>query len=319
VLAKAAAANRKAAVQDFGDLVDNSEFLNALQKGVGRWIREMQKVTQLDRDPASGTAMQEVSFWLNLERALHALKDQRDGPAIGLTLDLLKHGKRFHATTGFDADTGLQKALELVNNYSPLMKDFPLNGLLGASDHDQLECALVDVFAHLKKIRNTRYPVLRMLKFVQAVSRDLTAQLLKILGQQRLMHVSYDEFERLLAGCKRVFACWEDEDDKFRAILRGMLSRNREDQVRGFRRVVPEHKPLQERLELLGTFRKQHEQLRSVIVRVLRGSGSAGADAGDEHAIEEVTLAYEDVKAVDPLQLGDAGSAAFDAAKKVCE
>ena len=44
VLARAAAENRKPSVQDFGDLVDNSDFLNALQKGVGRWIREMQKV-----------------------------------------------------------------------------------------------------------------------------------------------------------------------------------------------------------------------------------------------------------------------------------
>lgn len=58
----------------------------------------MQKVTKLDRDPASGTAMQEISFWLNLERALYSIKDKRDSPEIGLTLDVLKHGKRFHAT-----------------------------------------------------------------------------------------------------------------------------------------------------------------------------------------------------------------------------
>ena len=48
--------------------VDDAQFLNALQRCVSKWIREMQKVTKLDRDPSSGTTMQEVSFWLNLEQ-----------------------------------------------------------------------------------------------------------------------------------------------------------------------------------------------------------------------------------------------------------
>lgn len=34
----------KAKVADFGDLVENSTFLNQLQNGVNRWIKEIQKV-----------------------------------------------------------------------------------------------------------------------------------------------------------------------------------------------------------------------------------------------------------------------------------
>lgn len=64
------------------------------------------QVTKLDRDPASGTALQEISFWLNLERALLRIQDIRESPDIALTLDILKHGKRFHATVSFDTDTG---------------------------------------------------------------------------------------------------------------------------------------------------------------------------------------------------------------------
>lgn len=64
------------------------------------------KVTKLDRDPASGTALQEISFWLNLERALYRIQEKRESPEVLLTLDILKHGKRFHATVSFDTDTG---------------------------------------------------------------------------------------------------------------------------------------------------------------------------------------------------------------------
>lgn len=43
-IAKADEENRKVSVQDFGDKVEDTAFLNALQKGVTRWVREMQKV-----------------------------------------------------------------------------------------------------------------------------------------------------------------------------------------------------------------------------------------------------------------------------------
>lgn len=36
--------NRKPKVADFGDNVEDAQFLNALQSGVNRWIREIQKV-----------------------------------------------------------------------------------------------------------------------------------------------------------------------------------------------------------------------------------------------------------------------------------
>ena len=69
------------------------------------------KVTKLDRDPASGTALQEISFWLNLERALNRIQEKRESPEVLLTLDILKHGKRFHATVSFDTDTGETPAI----------------------------------------------------------------------------------------------------------------------------------------------------------------------------------------------------------------
>lgn len=44
VIKKCAEESRKAKVSDFGDKVEDSTFLNQLQNGVNRWIREIQKV-----------------------------------------------------------------------------------------------------------------------------------------------------------------------------------------------------------------------------------------------------------------------------------
>lgn len=137
-------------------------------------------MTNLDRDPLNGTALQEISFWLNKERALHRIQEKRDSLEVGLTLEILKHGKRFHATVSFDSDTGLKTALATVNDYNILMKDFPINDLLAATDLVRIRVAIEHVFIHLRKIRNTKYPLPKLLKLVEAISRDLLSKLLKV-------------------------------------------------------------------------------------------------------------------------------------------
>ncbi|XP_056446392.1 cytoplasmic dynein 1 heavy chain 1 [Gadus chalcogrammus] len=328
--------SEKPKVTDFGDKVEDPTFLNQLQSGVNRWIREIQKVTKLDRDPASGTALQEISFWLNLERALNRIQEKRESPEVLLTLDILKHGKRFHATVSFDTDTGLKQAVETVNDYNPLMKDFPLNDLLSATELDKIRQALMAIFTHLKKIRNTKYPIQRALRLVEAISRDLSSQLLKVLGTRKLMHVAYEEFEKVMVACFEVFQTWEDEYEKLQVLLRDIVKRKREENLKMVWRLSPAHRKLQSRLDHMRRFRRQHEQLRAVIVRVLRPQISAAPqhapgevaepqdikvaevlfDAADANAIEEVNLAYENVKEVDGLDVSKEGMEAWEAAMK---
>ena len=85
-------------------------------------------------------------------------------------------------------------------------------------------------------------------------------------------------------------------------------------------------------------FRRQHEQLRAVIVRVLQPPAVSQAsppspggppktedeevkpeallDPADANAIQEVNLAYENVKEVDGLDVSKDGSEAWEAAIK---
>lgn len=77
------------------------------------------------------------------------------------------------------------------------MKDFPLNDLLSATELDRIRVALQAIFTHLRKIRTTKYPIQRALRLVEAISRDLSGQLLKVLGTRRLMHIPFDEFEKV--------------------------------------------------------------------------------------------------------------------------
>lgn len=66
----------------------------------------------MSRDTESGTATQEINFWLSMESALEGIEDQLRSDGVQLTLEILKNAKRFHATVSFIADTGLKEATD---------------------------------------------------------------------------------------------------------------------------------------------------------------------------------------------------------------
>ena len=61
--------------------------------------------------------------------------------------------------------------------------------------------------------------------------------------------------------------------------MRDIVKRKRDEHLKMVWRVNFAHKRLQSRIEHMRKFRRQHEQLRTVIVRVLRPSSSSSANA----------------------------------------
>ena len=81
-----------------------------------------------------------------------------------------------------------------------------------------------------------------------------------------------------------MFGTWDDEYEKLQSILRELAKRKRGDELKIIWRINPSHKKLQNRLSVMHNFRRQHEQLRSVISRVLRPVSAGQDDAGAEDA-----------------------------------
>ena len=83
---------------------------------------------------------------------------------------------------------GLKQGLQTVGHYSPLMKDFPLEQLLSATELDKIRDALVSIFTHMRKIKLSHYPIQRCLRLIEAISRDLMSQILKVLATRTVSY-----------------------------------------------------------------------------------------------------------------------------------
>jgi dynein heavy chain 1 len=309
-------------------LLNESSFLNKVQSEVNSWIKEIQNVTKLSRDVSSGTASQEINFWLSMEKALEGIEEQLRSEPINLTLEILKHAKRFHATVSFIADTGLKESTDVVHKYNLLMKDFPLNELLAATDLDKIHDSLISVFNHLnKKLKLSPYPIKRALPLVEAISKDLTEQLLRVLNAQKLMYASFPTFESNLATVASIFNTWDDLIKEFTNVAREVTRKRSEKflpiKINAYH-IVSGFKA---RIEYLRNFRKHHQQLVGM-VSPTKGVGSAtGASASGQMVAkdsaadvaglgllggldmqEEVRLAWEEVKNVDVLDTSEEGT-----------
>lgn len=315
------------------DLVPNgilgdSTFLNNLQSNVNSWIKSIQVVTKMTRDPAGNspqdfkfTASQEVNFWLSMESALEGIDAQLRSDGVTLTLDILKNAKRFQATVSFVADTGLKEAVEKVQKYNQLMRDFPLDELLSATSLAKLQDAVVQIFSHLnKKLRICPYPIRRALPLVEAISADLDDVLHRLLPGTDLVNLDYQEFKTIMKSCDDIFGTWDDSIREFTNVAREVTRRRNERFIPI--KVTPRHADLKARLNYVSNFRDNHEQLQRTIVNVLGPSatvssvvettGSNGVvvmeEMGDVDAVEEVKQAWEALRNVDLLDVSAEGT-----------
>ncbi|KAI9667857.1 MAG: hypothetical protein M1821_000676 [Bathelium mastoideum] len=312
-------------VQPSVDLIDptilnDSAFLNSLQSTVNNWIKSIQTITKTSRDPNQGTAGQEINFWLSMESALEGVEALLRSDGVQLTMDILRHVKRFQATLSFSADTGLKDTAETVQKYNQLMRDFPLDELLSATSLEKVKDALNQIFSHMnRKLRVSPYPIRRALSLVEAISADLDGRLHALLHGRTLMHLDFKEFESILDATDQIWRTWDDNIKEFTNLARE-VTRKRQERFIPIK-IAPRHQSTQERLKYINTFRINHEQLQRTIMDVLtpkQGSkesidGVTGGETlieeiGDFDAVEEVVQAYASLKDVDVLDVSPEGT-----------
>lgn len=302
-------------------LLHNSGFLNDIQSTVNGWIKSIQTITKMSRDVASGTAAQEINFWLSMESALEGVEAQLRTDGVHLTLEILKQAKRFQATVSFSADTGLKAATDMVQKYNLLMRDFPLDELLSATSLPKVIDALDQIFLHLnKKLKISPYPISRALALMEAISEDLDAKLHALLNGRSLMHLDFKDFEALMKTADEVWRAWDDHLREFTNVARE-ATRRRNDKFIPIK-ITARHVKTQDRLAYVNTFRINHEQLQRTIADVLKPSlsaenaingtwadgGTVLEEIGDMDATEEVSQAYATLKDVDVLDITPEGT-----------
>lgn len=318
----AAARNTKPSIDVIpSQLLSDTRFLNDLQNTVNNWIKSIQAITKMFRDPDSGSATQEINYWLSLESALKSIDLQTKNDGVQLTLDILQHAKRYQVKVSFYADTGLKDALDIVQKYNQLMREFPIDDLLASTTLQKVQDSLDTIFGHLnRKLRFTTYPIARALPLVNAISGDLDTQLHSLLHGRTLMHLEFKDFEAVMDVAENIWITWDEHAKDFTNVARELM-RKRAEKFMPIK-VAGRHLRTRDRMNYIKTFRVNHEQLQRTIVTVLGNKGLSSTaqdeadgdqvvlveEIGDVDAVQEVAQAYAALKDVDVLDVSEEGT-----------
>ena len=309
--------------------LEDSSFLNALQSLVNGWVNSIQSITKTSRDASSGTASQEINFWVAMESALERIQLQLRSDGVSLTMEVLRNAKRFQATVSFDADTGLKDAFETVQKYNQLMRDFPIEELLSATSLQKVREALDMIFAHInKKLRPSTYPIRRALSLVEAISSDLDKRVHALMHGRSLMRLKFEDFIAVTRTMESIWRAWIDNAKEFTNVARDHM-RKRNDKFIPIK-IVAKHSKTQERISYIHNFRLNHEQLQQTIAKVLKPSkqgrssnayqsykGTGGENFEGVDALREVSIAYEALEDIDVLNVSPEGNRAWAEAETI--
>jgi dynein heavy chain 1 len=137
------------------------------------------------------------------------------------------------------------------------------------------------------------------------------------------MHLKYPEFEKLASLAEEVFQVWDDQIKDFTNIARD-ITRKRSEKFIPIK-ITAAHSKIQERVSFIWNFRKQHEQLRDTILRVVvkpmkqmendQGHSNEHINVSDVNAVDEVDAAYECVRTIDVLDVSTEGTQIWTAAE----
>ncbi len=98
-------------------------------------------------DPALGSAADKLQFWIAHEARLHTIDADLKTPAMALTEEVLKRGRRFIALEKFKG-VGFNEAVADATTLMSLFRDFPLDALMAATNIPQLAAAVDAALLH---------------------------------------------------------------------------------------------------------------------------------------------------------------------------
>lgn len=315
--AKAKEENRKPTNNDCTDLMNDDSFINSLVQCVSKWIQDISTITKMKYEITTGNTLQEINYWVSFERSLNLIDQQVKMPEVELTLEILKFKKKFAITTTFENDLNLKNIIAKSAKVSAVMKDFPINELISANTLPDILSAIGLIFIHVKKINNNdAYEPTRFLSFLEALSRDLLLQILKILSGFRLMTMPYNEFLNLMEQSKDIFSKWDDEYN----MIKELMKKNTKGMNAEITACVFEHTNLKKRLEKVNEIRQHHEKLREVIEGILqKESSSKTGEAMSFLTTKDINEAYLLFQNLDILDLSKEGESSLNANYKSYE
>jgi hypothetical protein len=166
--------------------------------------------------------MQEKLFWNSYVTSLRDLESQIQGEGVKFCIGILKKKNKFHLTASFDAIyASSKKKVESTTEINRFFKELNIQDMMSAQSMEDLNNVIGGIILNIRRIVNIDYETRRTYQFIEILSKDLTNQILKILGQENLMFCSFQNFKNWYEKANEIFKKYDDHVSFFMSKTRG--------------------------------------------------------------------------------------------------
>eukprot|EP00756_Hemistasia_phaeocysticola_P037796 Hpha_TRINITY_DN16720_c2_g6::TRINITY_DN16720_c2_g6_i1::g.79659::m.79659/K10413/DYNC1H; dynein heavy chain 1, cytosolic len=281
----------------------DGEFITQCYRLLSQGTKDIKNVVEMEarrKTSVLANAREEIKFWNDLSDALGEIQKQLGHKGWHVQIDILRRsGKVFlSGVSALETECGLRDCANNVKEYLHFLHDFPVGKLHQAKSIEAMSKAVTEIYDHMKKhLKSTKYPILRAMNLIDAVTRDFNRQLLKILSPQGLLDLDFDDFERETRGCETLFSDWTTQYRRFNEEWKKQARRAQPSSRNIPGGVQMGHLPLKQRVEHVLNYRKGHHKFVQVLKEVMpSGQEATDLGSGSTDALAEMHKAYEGVK-----------------------
>lgn len=283
--------NKGANAHNIGDFLsteqlNDSSFLNELQKTSNQWIKSVHSLLRLENNLYDGSALDEVDFWRSYYGALSEFEERLNSTEVDVTMSILASAKRYYRSSSLSKDTGLNKIISESQDYYLFLNALGIPVISSASTLVDLSIAIDTFTDEFKRLRIIQYPLEKAVKLVEKVSDDISAKIRELLPN--LLLTSYEEFLSIVDEAVNILNKWDEKLKSLTLLIRELMRKRSEKFI--FLRFTCSTDSLKASILKISSFRSEHHKLLETI------------DAINRHALlERLTVIYDSVKSVNPL------------------
>lgn len=253
------------------NILGNTALLNELTKVVNSWIRSINTITTLDKNPADETSLHdEIQFWKSLEVALVSLVEQVDQAEVRRAIEILNSAKRFQTTLAFQNNLNLRKKIEETKAYNSLLKDLPIEELLTLEDKPQdlqsFSATVNTIFSHIKRWKSSNSLALtKLIDLIEMLLAEIVNHLAMILNLLNLLTLLFKRFRSLYFDEICPFLVLLESNVKFMVNVIRELMRKRQDKFMIIKINHDTLTSLRGRLDNIFHLREEHDCLMLIL------------------------------------------------------
>jgi dynein heavy chain 1 len=297
-------------------LLNDREFINNLGEDFNRWPQQISALENFGNDNVINSINGEINYWISMYDNLQDVCNQLRKPEVQLTVEILKHKRRYTGISNLEVSLGLQEKLKSIDRVTKIMRNLPYNQIMLPRDYNEITNEIIALFTNVRKLADVQiYSQTRIKNFLEMLNKEFYEKIIGIAKELKFMKMDY---EKLKDEVKKLSHLTKVKWDSELKETIDMINRARKATLSKHINVLEINNKFENRVKFIRDLKTSHENLRLIYKQVYEKDPHMNETLYKIQfpTIKDIDNEFEIFANIDPFDLTSEGSKAIEDAYK---